>query len=155
MVSTRHDVKLQARNCPVLASCGVIDCPQMTTDDAVMTRQHLADYVRTAREEAGLTVVAAADAARVSRTRWTAIESAEPPIPKGSTLGKIAGILGRPFDELAAIARGDVTPPDDDDLRTERLLARLDAMDDALRKLEARVLALEPTEPRRVAERVR
>lgn len=69
--------------------------------DDVGARQQVAERVHRARVLAGLTVVDAARAAGVGRTKWTEVEAGQP--AKLETLARIATVVGLDPAELLSI----------------------------------------------------
>jgi transcriptional regulator with XRE-family HTH domain len=107
-------------------------------DDQAMAAKRLADAVLLHRVRSGLTVMAAAQRAGMSRTTWTDLENASRPIPRAETLGRVAAALGVDVAELL-IAAGVISSPlrfaDD----AVELRQRLEVLVDQVAELAARV----------------
>ncbi|QQS25181.1 MAG: helix-turn-helix domain-containing protein [Actinomycetota bacterium] len=111
----------------------------------------VADLVQRHRILAGLTVVDAAKAAGVGRTKWTEVEAGQSAKPE--TLARMAIVVGLEPAELLALVDPRFTPPAASEPGND-LVARLLRLGDVVQRLadrvgdlERRVDALDPPAP--------
>lgn len=87
-------------------------CPEMSSkrapakvhDPGMQQRRQLATLIRSYREVSGQGLIEAAEAAGMSRSRWSAIEAGEPPIPKPETLANMSRTVRAPMHEILRVA---------------------------------------------------
>jgi transcriptional regulator with XRE-family HTH domain len=134
-----------------MATCGVIDYPQMSTQsDDVTRREKVGTLVREVRERKGWSVVRAVTEAKkspdteIGRSRWTQIEQGHSPLATAATLARVARTLDIEPEKLWSAAGyvsvgGNVVASSDTEYG-RYVQERLDEEAEELRRLDADIL---------------